>query len=780
MTFRNTLLLLLALTQFSCSEFLKGKPKKEDTIQVSKQSEDCMKDVSEKWKSFLDASADDKEIDKAFACVDATMGEFQDRVEGRADANSFTVDELQKVFDKFMSGTKVPAEATKDLMMLKSALIGGSSDKLTKKEISEMRKYMEVIKAEAKALMPYAALLKFKKEGTPFSKKMLQDGFGQLNISLKTLFRASQVYRSDYQFSDLQKLITHLKILDEEQATLISLAGLIKNLLGGNQALQAESDYLTFIDNFTEVLRLYSFHIQGYVQFSIDKKEAMDDTVGYVDNWISLLENSLQFKRSKTISVETLDPLIAEVSKRGLFPIDVQTETLLQFYKLLIVRGFDSGTSAEVTAFTGLTKGHISRVRREIAVFKLYLQMISQFDGKNRISVAVMQSKVKAFDPKEASFLNKFDQNSKRIVLDAFEELRQELLGEKPSLYYKKKMVIAANQGDWGQNWQDLARGLYVKMLARELLIGWGTTPQTKLVATSYLTETQLIQWYSDFRQFGIEVKTFDPRTTTSGAVSFKQANLLTYAADGDDRMNFLETIQYLNMLISGGGQTIAEMRLGFENAKCQLEDKDVFGNFWMDEKCAAADLKKSFRNYFVNLPYMSQFVAKMNDQQFEDYYNRIMSVGRVNQQLKGQRIETADLRNMSILLYSIEVLYAVYDTNRDWSFSPDEIRKAYPRFKNFATHYAKTHAQDQIAKFNGWLAQSIGGYGCYTEDDLIRESFVFLVFNGKVPQKTDLKTVPCYGVPLMNARPLIEIQGQVGRGEIINTFKIMQSVLGS
>lgn len=780
MTFRTTLMILLALLQFSCSEFLKGKAKKEETIQVSKQSEDCMKEVSEKMKAFLDTAAEDKDIDKAFKCVDTTLGEFQDRVEGKVDANSFTVEELQKVFDKFMSGAKIPVDATKDLMMLKSAVIGGSADKLTKKEISEMRKYMEVIKAEAKVLMPYVSLLKFKKESTPFSKKMLQDGFGQLNVSLKALFRASQIYRSDYQFSDLQKLITHLNILDEEQSNLMSLAGLMKNLLGGSQALQAESDYLTFIDNFTETLRLYSFQMQGYVQFSIDKKDVMDDTVGYVESWINLLENSLQFKRSKTVSVETLDPLITEVSKRGLFPIAVQTETLLQFYKLLVVRGFDSGLSADVTAFTGLTKGHISRVRREIAVYKLYLQMISQFDEKKKTSVGEIQSKIRTFDAKQSTVLSKFDQNSKKLVYDAFEELRGELLSEKPSLYYKKKMVIAANQADWGQNWQDLARSLYVKMLARELLIGWGTGPQTKLVSSAFLSEQQLNQWYSDFRQFGIEVKTFDPRTTTSGSVSFKQANLLTYAADGDDKMNFLETVQYLNMLLSGGGQTIAEMREGFEAAKCQLDEKDVFGNFWLDEKCAAADLKLNFDKYFVNLPYMSRFVSKMSDQAFYQYYDRVMSVGRVNQQMKGQKIETADLRNMSILLYSIEVLYAVYDKDLDWYFSPQEIRNSYSRFKNFATSYAKTHAKEQIAKFTGILAQTIGGYSCYSEEDLIRESFVFLVFKGRVPSKSDLRNVPCYGVPVFEARPLIDIEGKVGRGEIINTFKLMQSALGS
>lgn len=775
MTFRISFLFLLALLQFSCSDFLKGKPKKEDTIQVSKQSEDCMKDVSEKWKSFMATSADDKEIDKVFSCIDSTMGEFQDRVEGKADANSFTTDELQKVFEKFMSGTKIPADATKDLMVLKSAVLGGSSDKLTKKELSELRKYMDVIKVEVKALMPYVALFKFKKETTPYSKKMLQDGFGQLNVTLKNLFRASQVYRSDYQFTDLQNLVTHLKILDEEQSTLMSLAGLMKNLLGGNQALQAETDYLTFIDNFTEVLRLYSFHVQGYVKFAIEEKESMDDTVGYIESWISLLENSLQFKRSKTISVETLDPLIAEISKRGLFPIDVQTETLLQFYKLLIVRAFDSGPSADVTAFTGLTKGHITRVRREIALFKVYLQMISQFEVNTRVSLPTLQDKVRKFEPKNSQLLSQFDQNSKKIVLEAFEELRGEMLGERPSLYRNKKIVITLNEKDIDQSWPDLARGLYVKMLARELIVGWGTLTPAKLMNDSYLTEAQLVQWYTDFKQFGIEVKTFDPRTISSGATSFKQADLLTFAANGDNRMNFLETVQYLNMLISGGGQTIAEMRAGFEVAKCQLEEKDVFGNFWLDEKCVISDLKQNFGKYFANLPYMARYITILSEKEFNDFYERAMAVGRVNAQLKGQKIETADLRNMSILLSSIEVLYAVFDTNQNWSFSPDELRAAYPRFKNFATNYAHAQAKEQIEKFSGFWIRNLGAYRCFSEDDLIRDSFVFLVFNGKVPQALDLNIMPC-----LRNKPLIEIQGRVDRSKIINTFKILQSVLGS
>jgi hypothetical protein len=768
----------LLLLSFSCSEFLKGKPEQKPVIEANKENLSCLKDVSKKFSSFLKSEVSEKEVDEVFTCLDATLKEFQTTVEGGVEASAFTAEELFKIFDKFINESQISKETTNDLLVLKTAVLGGSPQKITKKEISDLRNYLNILKVEAKALLPYAQILRLKKEENVFSKKMLQDGFAQLNLSLKNLIKASQVYRSDYQFSDLQRLIINLKILDSDQSELLGLASKVKDLLAGTQALQTESDYFILIDNLTEVLRLYSIHLNGYIKFEMEDPVSLKETIAYAEDWIHLLEKSLQYNRTKLISFETLDPVLTEILKKELIPIKVKPSTLLSFYKTLLVRVFQSGQGPEVNGLNGLTKTHFSNLKQEIAIFKTYLDFIETTPVDKRVPIATIQSQLKTYDPTSRSlFLMKLDEESRKTVLKAFNELKSEFLEKRPVVYRFNKMVIAANQDIWDQNWSDLARAVYVKMLSRELLIGWGTGSTSESLTKASISEAGLVKWYNDFKPFSIEVKAFDPRSDNSGAVSFKQANLLTYSADGDDKMNFLETIQYLNMLISGGGQSLSEIQNGLQKTSCPLPEKDVFDVNWNNEECAIKDLRTNFKHYFSNLSFLVGFTSRMNDQQFAQFYYSVMDVTRIDTKQKGQKVETADLRAMSILLHYIEALYAKFDVDQNWAFSANEIKAAYPRFKNFAKAYAKDVAQDQIDLFNSIRNNPISGlgYNCYSEDDLIRDSFVFLVYNGKTPGKLDLNVTPCIG-----KRALIDFSGEVDRKKIINTFKILKAVLGS
>lgn len=678
-----------------------------------------------------------------------------------------------------------------DLLQLKSALVGGDALVLTKKEISDLRQFLLIIKTEMKLLLPFAKIFQFKKTEIPLSKNTLIDGFHQFNKSLKNLFKASQIYKSNYQYEDLEKLIVNFKLVDETQQELLDLAHKLKDLLVGQNEIRGEQDYLLVIDNLTESLRLYSFFIQGYIHFEISKPEYLVDAIDFVQDWFQLLENSVQFKKTKLIDVNTIDPLIQkinEISKKEtnikLMPIDVSTETLLSFYKTLFVRVFQAGAGADLNHFVGFTKSDFIGVKREIGIFRMYLnflnsnvhpELLPNGDIAGRLKIVDIQVKLKNFKAEEQSFLNSYDTELKKTVIAGFNELKDEFLLRNPVVYRYKKMVISSNQDLWDQNWEDLARAVYVKMLSRELLIGWGSGFTNKLIAKSSISESQLVNWYSEFKQFGIEIKTFDPRSSNAGSASFKQANLLSKYADGDDKMNFNETIYYLNVLLSGGGQTLNEMQGRAKKINCLLEEEDVFKNKFIDEKCFINELKLNFVFYFNNLPQLKQYVSKLNTEQFNRFYYELMDIARIDSKQKGIKLETADVRTMSILLHFIETLYARFDVNRDSELSAAEIRGSYPVFQTFAVQYAKKNSQAELDEFNGTLAQTIGGYGCYTEADLIREAFIFMVYNGRAPKSSDLTNVPC-----LLGSSLIKFKGTVDRRLILNTFKILKAELGN
>lgn len=769
--------LIPALLFSGCSDFLKGKAKEEISIEIKQETMSCLKNVSLDLKKFMNSESTDAEIEKTFSCFDNTLKEFQTRAEGAAEKEAFTADELHQIFDKFIQEAQVSKVAALDLLTLKSALLGGSSQKITKAEISLLREYLLVLRTEVKNLLPYAQLITFRKSEVLFSKTMIKNGFAQLNLSLKNLMKASRLSQSNYQFQDLKNLAINLKLVGEDEKDLLALASTVNNLLVGQEQISTVSERHIYIDNLTEVLRLYSTQVHGYVKFEMSGPAVLADAFEYVHDLIELLENTIQYRKSNMISSDSIDSLLTEILKKDILPVKLSKDTVLSFYKTLLVRVFDVGLTGDIAVFSGLKKSNFVNIKRELAVYRIFSRFIETASGQRRISLRELQSKIAGFDAKSAAdILRDFDVAAQEQIITAVDEIKSEFSDKTPVIYRFNKIVLAANQEVWDQNWMDLSRGLYYTMLSRQLIFGWGQSPLVKEMKNAGVNERGLVQWYSEFRKFGIEIRSFDPRSKNSGPSNLISANLFTRSGNGDGVINFKEAIQLLGILFSGGGQVYSEIALGLKKANCNLPEFDVFENNWNNEECAVLDLKANYRNYFSNLPYLVRHLdeAVKTEDGFRTFFDALIGVARLDGASKG-RLESADLRNLSTLLHYVESIFAAYDKDRNGLLSEGEIKSTYPKFKNFAEQFAKKSAGEQIEKFNYWRNSILGLNSCFTEQDLIRESFVFMVYNGKTPAQSDLASFPC-----VRNEPLIKFKGEVNRKQLINTFKIIKAVLGS
>lgn len=778
------LFLVLSLALSSCSEYLKGKPFKANFIEIKADGKlACLDNVSGDMQKFLDSEGSDAQIDQTVTCINVTLTELQNRVEGRAEASSYTSNEVYEILAKFAGSTNISQNAAQNIILLKAALLGGDSGKITKAEINLLKNYLLLVKIEAKNLKPYIKLFYFKSTVKGYTQIFIKDGFTQLNTSLKSLYRASQLGNSSYSFDKFKELIINVLNLTDDKKSMLEIGSRLNLLLNGNQTALNEAERLAYIDNLTESLRLYSLYSNSYAKFEINTSTELNVTINFAEEVIALLEHSLQYKKNQSLSAQSIDGLVSAIVNSNLLSSKISSYTAAMFYRTVLVRVFESGAKGNILGFAGLKSFHLRNIKRELGIYKVYSKMLERVAGEELLAsrgltsapLREIQRALGALNTAdEIDILNKYDTALQAEIINNVNDLKSEFLEPVPVIYRNKKIGVAINQETWGQNWKDLSRGLYVKMLARFLMQGWGQLYPLENISTNYLTELDLTNWYSEFKSFAIEIKSFDPRTANSGAASAKTANLFTRSGNGDTKVTFKELAENLGILMSGSGVMAQEITDGLSNANCNLAELDVFDNHWNHESCFYQVLRTNYKFYFSNMPHLIAYLDTLTETQFQAYFEAAVNVVRLDDRNRGDKIETSDIRSMNSLLHFIENTYISHDTNLNSKLSEAEIKAAYSKFSGIATEFAYTVSRSQIEDFTSWKGVA-AGYSCFTEQDLIRESFVYLLYNGRTPGQSDLNSFPCF-----RGNPLLNFQGEVDRKTLINTFKALKSVVGN
>ncbi len=780
----STFALFLGFISSSCSEYLKGKPFTTNFIQIKSDGKlACLDNLSSDMQKFLDSSGTNTEIDQTVTCINTTLTELQLRVEGHQEATSFTAAEIYEIFAKFASEANVSKVAAENLVMLKAALLGGDSTKITKKEIDLLKSYLLLVKEEAKNLKPYIKLFYFNSTERAHSKELIKEAFDQLNKSLKNLYKNSQLANSGYSFLNFKDMVVNVLNLTDDKKAMAEIGMRLNGLLNGNLTVLSEADRLSYIDNLTEALRLFSIYKNGYAKFEFRTSTDLNDTFAFIESLLFLCENSLQYKKTQSLSSQTLDGFISAVVNSNFLPFKLSPYTAAMFYRTILVRVFEAGAKGDVKNFTGLKPFHLANIKRELATYRLYCKILERVAGEalfasrgiTRAPLREIQLAVAALNgAAETEILSTFDAATQSQILNNFNDLRSEFIGNVPVIFHNRKVGIAINQDTWGQNWQDLARGLYIKMLTRLLMQGWGQIYPLENIQTNYLSELDMTNWYSEFKYFGIEIKMFDPRTFNSGATGFKTGNLFTRSGNGDNKLGFKETFETLGFLMTSSGLLHKEIKDSLFAANCNLAELDVFDNHWNYESCLLQLLQTNYRVYFSSLPHLVSYLNGLNAEQVKNYFTSTLTVVRTDERNAGTKVETSDIQSMNSLMHFVEGLFVSHDLNLNSKLSESEIRTAYPKFLNIATEFAYKASRTQIEEFTSWKGDLLG-YSCFTEQDLIKESFVFLIYNGRTPTQDDFNSFPC-----VRGVPLISFSGEVDRSAMLNTFKALKSVIGN
>lgn len=777
---KAVVIVMMAFSFSGCSEFLRGKPKAQDYIEVKNNNLGCLDNLSEDMKKFLDAEASEQDLDNSMICITNILTEFQVKVEGRADKNAFTAFEIYDMFRVFAPEAGLSEAAANNMVHLKSALIGGDKTRITKPEITELIKYLGLVKEEAKKLLPYIKVYYMEETNKQYSQAFIREAFSKLNLTLKRLLNASKLSNSGYKFEDFKSMLVNMLNLAGDEKNMVEIMAKINYVLNGYQLELSDSERAQYIDNLTEFLRLYSMYSNGYVKIDFENLDDLDSNIEFIHEAINLLEKSLQYTKTSLISANSIDRLLIEIANSNLLNPKVRASSLISIYKTVMTRLFESGLNGNILNYTGIKPVNFIHLKREIAVFQIYSRLIKRTITQDSINAGLTHYNIRELQRvisglninNEVDILGRFDANNQYQINSIVNELRNQFLDANPVLYHNKKAGLALNQDQWSQTRGDLAKGLYIKMFSRWIMMGYATPFQVMGVTNLTLNDVSMYLWYSEFKAFMIDIKNFDPRTFNSGTALVKAGNLFTRSGNGDNILNFKEFHEIMATQLSGGGPLYKEIEDDLLAARCDLPELDVFNKNWKIESCFDQVVRANYRKYYSALPHLIAYLETLTDVQFKQYFRELLNIARYDQGLAGQRIETSDINTMNSMVHFIESVYLVHDTNRNWFLSESEIRTAYPKFKSIATEFAETTARADIEKFTSWMGD-VGGYGCFSREDLIEESFIFLAYNGRTPNQSDFNSFPCF-----LGKPLLNFSGEINRHRLTATFKSLKDVI--
>jgi hypothetical protein len=731
MSFKRWTLALICLASTSlsgCTDFLEGKKRESEVIELSDTRFKCLRSLPKTLKGFSVGEAAPEEIRSSFDCVREALLYFQKKTYGSI-PDAYTANEMRSFFGKyFLKENNVSPEFALELMKAKAALLGGSTKYITKTEISVLLDVFATMREQAVDLAPHIRVLLMQADKSDKQWDLIAAGIAQLRKSLHPILEKTQFAKSEYSFDDFKKALAGFSDFVrgsepfapyEKYSSWVPLVEAVKNLLLGQHAqISNIEQWKDGLDNYLSLYELalkYSYVISG---LNYQKPSDLRQLSQFLSQGLDLLSESHQMKISGRIPLEDIDALIDQLLSRS--KLSVRSSSVKETYRWILMRVLDPERNGDTRGLLGLEKKHLAAIRREFSVWRLNQSFVdvTLSDDNNSLTQEKLVEAYKGFAV--AKIIDKGltnDPIEQRALRNAWADLGETISG-KPLVNFtdKGELQISPHPEAWTYNWKSLTKLNLMNALARVLVQGYGTGGQDHITA-GVIKREALIRWYDDFNNIGLDLKAFDPRSNSeiSGGRSFLEANFFTFSGNGDKEMSHRETLEFVSVLFSSGLLSSSNVTAMARAKNCGSEKIDLFGHPFFEEKCFKQNLRAEFKNLFANLPGMVAYVNGLNDAQWEEFYNYLREASQTPNQEWGF-VETANIRTMVTIVHYVESVMLGFDQDANGGLSLDEVYAASPRFMTFFREKQPS-----------------------TPDTLLEEGFAYLLFRGKMPGATDL-----------------------------------------
>lgn len=753
----------------ACSEYLKGKKKEPDVIELNTDRFDCLKKVGDFFEKYSNGESNESEIRAQSQCLIDAITYFKERARGSY-PNGYSSLDLHKFFGKYFFTTKTKnPELSEELMKLKAALLGGTKDQVTKDELELLKNVFRALENELVALSSSTPILFWKVQLNYEQVVQHHETFDRLEKSLQKLVAGTQLVKSDYSFADFKKFLLELdKLRKSRDESIINaylpLVEATKELFIGKEVqLSQQSHWNKSIETVISIYRAASFYRFFLKDFNWKNSSQLNIFYSFIESIVDFLGNNYQMHYGKELPFVGIDQFLDRLEGKKFFKMPLKLEVLKDLYRKVVSGMFEGSSRGKIQSILSLNLGHLDKIKTELHVWRVGQSWIDQTakDSSRAFKKSEIAELIKKVQwstilksAKVAEVKNKDIEFSVRDFLKQLIRPRSIIFDPEGNIQI---VYVPENQQ---LNWLVLTRLNLMHTLTRGLFLGYGNTG--KNLGSDSVSEKELMRFYDDFRAFGIAIHAFDPRSVNSGSRSFNEANLFTYSGNGDDKMDFAEGFELISFLVSGGFGINESIKKMLEQKNCLADPKtglDVFDLPFYNRECFKKNLKEQYAGLYKSVPHLGDFVGKLNDVGWESFFSNIMYAS-TSYPIPTGLVEVANIRTQVMISLYMESLYIMFDLDRNGLLSYQEVRSASPRFFNLI----KTK-----------IIAETGSTTLAEDPDVLADVFTYLVFHGEKPGKGQFlllqakKWAQSWGLYDM---------GEVGRGHIVEVFSYLKDDL--
>ncbi len=216
----------------------------------------------------------------------------------------------------------------------------------------------------------------------------------------------------------------------------------------------------------------------------------------------------------------------------------------------------------------------------------------------------------------------------------------------------------------------------------------------------------------ADITPIGFAFGFIDPTVKDLHLRRFREANLFTYAANGDKFFDLDEATYYIGYLYSAA--FLSSRIIKGVDARCPSLGKDVLGFDWHSAECFREEFYGNFRTYWDHFPQLVRFYENLTSYE-RVQLQKAMERGARRYGYTDQPVARYDIDGLSGVMQYIEAMFARFDDDGNQALTLSEVMRAYPVFRDSLVELSK-----------GKLDPG--------KESIVEAAFTYTVHNGRMP----------------------------------------------